>query len=244
MEERVAAVPFQRIATKRKSLQVAEQILEVIRSGVYRPGDRLPPERVIAEQMGVSRPSLREALSALQLAGIVESRAGDGTYVARVPGSSEETTSALSLLEKSASPVELLEARRILETAIIRAAVEKLTPESLVQIQKALGKMRRAADRKDYDAFSRANIAFHLAIVRACHNPLLERAITPLLTGMRQQLALEFRRRAYAPNSPFFERAYQLHANIFAAITSGDPEAAARAMLQHFEVIEESIRGE
>ncbi|MDR5693722.1 MAG: FadR/GntR family transcriptional regulator [Armatimonadota bacterium] len=244
MGERLTTIPFQKIATKRKSLQVAEQILEAIRSGVYRPGDRLPPERVIAEQMGVSRPSIREALSALQLAGIVESRAGDGTYVTRVPGSHEETTNALSLLEKSASPVELLEARRILETAIVQAAVEKLTPESLAQIQKALGKMRSAADRRDYDAFSRANITFHLAIVRACHNPLLERAVTPLLTGMRQQLALEFRRRAYAPNSPFFERAYKLHANLLEAIASGEPEAAARAMRHHFEAIEESIRGE
>ncbi|MDR7465382.1 MAG: GntR family transcriptional regulator, partial [Armatimonadota bacterium] len=74
-------MPFQRILTKKKSTHVAEQILQAIMSGQYRVGDRLPPERVLAEEMGVSRPSVREALSALQIVGVVASRVGDGTYV-------------------------------------------------------------------------------------------------------------------------------------------------------------------
>ncbi|MBI3998745.1 MAG: FadR family transcriptional regulator, partial [Armatimonadetes bacterium] len=86
---------FQRIATKRKSALVAEQLIEAIRSNVYRVGSRLPPERVIAEQMGVSRPSVREALSALQLAGVLESRPGDGTYVVELPDRREAVVSLL-----------------------------------------------------------------------------------------------------------------------------------------------------
>jgi GntR family transcriptional repressor for pyruvate dehydrogenase complex len=110
---------FQKIATKRKSVRVAEQITEAIRKNVYNTGDRLPPERLIAEQMGVSRPSVREALSALQIAGVLESRAGDGTYVV---SRADRQDAGILLLEEEESPVEALEARRVIERAIAQAA--------------------------------------------------------------------------------------------------------------------------
>jgi GntR family transcriptional repressor for pyruvate dehydrogenase complex len=86
---------------KKKSSFIADQILRMINSGRYNAGSKLPSERVITEQMGVSRPSLREAISALQIVGVLESRPGDGTYVSAPVASEDLTRRALTVLEDS-----------------------------------------------------------------------------------------------------------------------------------------------
>lgn len=230
---------FQRIATKRKSTYVAEQIIDAIRRGDYHVGDRLPPERVIGEQMGVSRPSVREALSALQVVGILESRAGDGTYVVRVP---EHREVALSLLEEEESPVEALEARRVLERAVVEVAAERAPAGGLEDVEQALAEMGTAARTRDYDRFGAANVAFHVAILRLTGNDLLVRTVRPLLEIMQRQLALEMRRRAYAPDSAFFATMYEAHADIYRALAAGQRDQAVRAMDRHFDLIEASLR--
>jgi GntR family transcriptional repressor for pyruvate dehydrogenase complex len=242
METTTSTAPFQRIETKKKSTYVAEQILEAIRRGTYRVGDRLPPERSIAEQMGVSRPSVREALSALQLAGIVDSRAGDGTYVARLPDGTG--TRVLSWLEESDSPVEALEARRVLERAVAAFAVHRMTEGALAEVRSALERMRDAAARTHFEEFNTANAAFHLAIARATGNVLLERAIRPLVEIMGQQLAVELRRRDYTPDSAFFATAYQVHEDLYRALAARDAGGAAAAMDRHFDMIENALRRE
>jgi GntR family transcriptional repressor for pyruvate dehydrogenase complex len=232
---------FQRIETKRKSLLVVEQLTQAIRHGHYQTGSRLPPERIIAEQMGVSRPSVREALSALQLAGVVESRPGDGTYVAGVP---ERSEAAVSFLEQQESPVEAMEARRILERAIVQAAAARPSPQGVAGVARALETMREAARARDYEAFTTANGAFHLAIIRAIGNDLLERAISPLIDVMQRQLGLEMRRREYALDGAFFDAMYGVHRDVFEALERGDAGRAAVAMDRHFDLIEASLRGD
>ena len=235
-------MPFQRIETKRKSAFVAEQILEAIRRGTYRPGDRLPPERVLAEQMGVSRPSVREALSALQLVGVVDSRAGDGTYVAGLP--EEAGYTVLSWLEESDSPVEALDARRVLERAVAACAADRATDQALAEIKGALDEMREAAARASFDDFNAANAVFHTAIARATGNPLIERAIRPLVEIMGQQLAVGLRRRDYTPDSAFFATAYRAHEELYAALAARDAVRAAAAMDSHFDMIENALKGD
>lgn len=230
---------FQRIETKRKSVLVAGQLVEAIHRGVYRVGDRLPPERVIAEQMDVSRPSVREALSALQLVGVVESRPGDGTYVVKTP---DRHDAALSLLEEEESPVEAIEARRVLERAIVQVAATRATPEGLVEIGRALEALRAAAEARDYGALSAANVAFHLAIVRATGNDLLTQAVKPLLDVMQRRLALELRRREYVLDDAFFDAIYEVHQEIYQALAGSDADRGAHAMDRHFDLIEASLR--
>jgi GntR family transcriptional repressor for pyruvate dehydrogenase complex len=230
---------FQRIATKKKSVYVAEQIASAIRRGTYRSGDRLPPERVIAEQMAVSRPSVREALSALQIAGMLESRPGDGTYVT----SARETGEAVvSLLEREESPVEALEARRLLERAITQKAAVRMTSQSLAALEQALEALRRATSARDFHALSAANGPFHLAIVRAVGNDLLEGAVRPMMHVMERQLAHEMRRRDYALNKAFYDEIYRVHEDVYLALQSGDPVRAGEAMDRHFDAIERSLR--
>jgi len=230
---------FQRIEIKRKSAHVAEQIAEAIRLKVYHTGDRLPPERAIAEQMGVSRPSVREALSALQLVGVLETRAGDGTYVVKAL---DRHDAAISLLEDHESPVEALEARRVLERSIVQMAASRVTPESLAAAARALDSLRLAAGLRDYEAFAAANGPFHLAIVRMAANDLLERTVLPLIDVMSQQLAREMRRKEYAHGGAFFDAMTRVHADIYRALAAGDPTLAAEAMDRHFDAIETSLR--
>jgi GntR family transcriptional repressor for pyruvate dehydrogenase complex len=230
---------FQRIEIKRKSARVAEQIAEAIRLKIYRTGDRLPPERTIAEQMGVSRPSVREAISALQLVGVLETRPGDGTYVVKAL---DRRDAAISLLEEHESPVEALEARRVLERSIVQMAAARATPQTLAAASIALDDLRLAATVRDYEAFAAANSPFHLAIVRMAGNDLLERAVLPLIDVMSEQLAREMRRREYSHDGAFFDAMTRVHADIYAALEVGDPALAAEAMDRHFDAIETSLR--
>jgi GntR family transcriptional repressor for pyruvate dehydrogenase complex len=230
---------FQRIATKKKSVYVAEQILDAIRRGTYRSGDRLPPERIIAEQMAVSRPSVREALSALQIAGVLESRPGDGTYVT---ASRDAGDAVVSLLEQEESPVEALEARRLLERAIAQKAAVRMTAQHLDTLSRALASLRKAVDARDFHALSAANGPFHLAIIRAVGNDLLEGAVRPLMDVMDRQLAREMRRRDYVLNKAFYDEIYRVHEDLYRALQSGDSDRAGDAMDRHFDVIETSLR--
>ncbi len=232
-------IAFQKIETKRKSVHVAEQIAEAIRLKVYGAGDRLPPERMIAEQMGVSRPSVREALSALQLVGVLETRPGDGTYVVK---GLDRQEAAISFLEEQESPVEALEARRVLERSIVQMAATRATTQDLDAMAQALDALRLAAARRDYEAFTAANGPFHLAIVGMAGNELLERAVRPLIDVMQHQLAREMRRREYAPDGTFFDAMLGVHADVYQALKDGNAVRAAEAMERHFDMIEASLR--
>jgi GntR family transcriptional repressor for pyruvate dehydrogenase complex len=229
---------FQKIATKRKSVQVAEQITEAIRKNVYGTGDRLPSERVIAEQMGVSRPSVREALSALQIAGVLESRAGDGTYVV---SRSDREEAGISLLEEEESPVEALDARRVIERAIAQAAAARVTAQTLDRLATTVAALREAAGARDYEAFGTANGDFHLTIIRAAGNELLERTVRPLIEVIQRQLGREMRRREYLDGT-YFDTIYAAHEQIYDALKARDAQRAAEAMDHHFDLIEASLR--
>ncbi|MBI1743207.1 FadR family transcriptional regulator [Candidatus Acetothermia bacterium] len=232
---------FKKIETKKKSAFVAEQIVEAIRRGVYSVGDKLPAEREISEQMGVSRPSVREALSALQITGILSSKAGDGTYVQHTPAHQEEDL-ALTLLEES--PIEALEARRVLESSIVQLAAIKMTSKSLAEIKSALDRMHRAAQAKDYEAYAEGNQEFHQTIAEATGNVFIVKSILPLLEVMKRQLARSLREKYYLADSDFFGRSFELHHKIFSALESKDERAAVLAMDRHFLVIEASVKGE
>ncbi len=233
---------FERVATRKKSTQVAEQIVDRIRRGVYKVGDRLPPERVIAEQMAVSRPSIREALSALELAGIVESRSGDGTYVARAAPDRLEEVAALTILEESSSILEALEARRVFERGIVALAVQRGSPHTLAPVQQAIAEMDQAAAAQDYDRFNAANHRFHLAVAGMSGNAYLQGTLQPLLAVMRERLTLALRRKAYQHRRGYFDRTLRAHKEILTALEAGDETAAQRAMDAHFDLLESSVK--
>ncbi len=225
-------MPFEKIETRRKSAYAAEQLINAIKNGVYKEGDRLPPERELAERMGISRPLIREALSALQIAGIIESRAGDGTYIRRAIGDANLEEAVLSILEEDKDPMEVLEARTVLEKGIVELAAKRATLEDIEKMERILAREKKAGADRDYESYVKADRDFHLAIVATSRNPLLEAAVSPLIDSMGQRLwgGID---QLYLFSQPYITQTLDEHIQILNAIKQGDTKLAAEAMKKH-----------
>ncbi len=227
---------FKKLESKKRNVQIAEQIIASIQDSTYKPGEKLPPERMIAEQIGVSRPSVREALCALEMVGLLESRVGDGTYV-RSTDPLSTRAQARAILEMSESPFEVLDARRILESTVATIAAERAEQADLELMQDALSLMKQATQEKDDDAYLHANIDFHIGVVKGAKNSYLESVITPLIRTMEDRLSRAMRK-SYLTENEQGRNAYKIHERIFRAIRNGDSRAAKKEMEEHFRDVE------
>ncbi|HDL85049.1 MAG TPA: FadR family transcriptional regulator [Candidatus Acetothermia bacterium] len=233
-------MPFGKVTTKRKHLCVAEQILSAIKQGLYKPDDKLPPERVLADEMGVSRNSIREALSALQVLNIIESRAGDGTYVKKMVGNINIESQILPILEESENPFRIFEARNILEMGVVELAIDTATAEALGQLEKVLDNMRECAHAGDYDGYLTTNLNFHLAIASATENPIIESTMSFLWSTTSQQLLNKTLKRYWQEK---FASSVEIHEHIFTAIRDKNKELAHQAVRRHYEEPKEYLLG-
>jgi len=225
-------MPFEKIETRRKSAYAAEQLISAIKDGVYKVGDRLPPERELAERMGISRPLIREALSALHLAGIIESKAGVGTYISRAIGDANLEEIVFSILEEDKDPMEVLEARIVLEKGIVELAAERARREDIEKMERILTWEIKASADRDYESYVKADRDFHLAIVATSQNSLLEAAVSPLIDSMGQRLwgGID---QLYLFSQPYITQTLDEHAQILNAIKQGDTKLAVEAMAKH-----------
>ncbi len=226
-------MPFEKVRPRKVTAIAAEQIVEAIQRGDYPLGSKLPSEFELAEQMGVSRPSIREALSALQAMSIVESRPGSGNYVVRLPSSAEEDD-AVHLIESEAGCREVMEAREALEPPVAALVAAKGTSEVLSALKGILGSMREHAARDDFDAYLDADKAFHRTLADAAGNSLVAAAISPLLNTMDQRVYREFTRRYYLKNVDDLQTVAALHSDVLDAIERGDGDTAFAKMVEHW----------
>jgi GntR family transcriptional repressor for pyruvate dehydrogenase complex len=211
--------------TRRLYQQVADQIRTVIDESRFAPGTRLPPERELALQLGVSRPSLREALIALEIDGVVEIRMGSGVYVCAAPS----TTDAHPRRSLGESPSELMHARSLLEGAIIALAAARVTRQGLENLRSCVDAMRQGVRRGNppLDADRR----FHVAIAEMTGNPLLARLVGELFDGRHGPMSSHMSRRA--ENAHTWEIALEEHEAILRALELRDPQEAEAAMVHH-----------
>jgi len=202
--------------------QIADQLREQIRQGHYSLGSRLPPERELAIQLGVSRPSVREALIALEIAGCVEVRMGAGIYV-RGSGDGEPTAAL------GESPLELMQARVVLEGGLMPQASARATPAGLAAVREAVEEMRDAfaAGKSALDADRR----FHLAVAALAGNSVVERMVGELFNGRYSPMSLQLS--ALADTHQNWEDALREHERILDALEAHDPLAAQAAMRVH-----------
>ncbi len=232
-----------KLESKKKSVHVVEQLLSAIDKEIYRVGDKLPSEEAIAEQTGVSRPSVREALGALRLVGILETRMGDGTYVKSAgwnkPADLLVESKILSMLEEGrGNPFEALEARRTLETNLINYAVERRTSKDLQDLELALKRIIACIKAKDYDGLLEADRSFHLAVGKAAKNSLLEQILTLLLDVMEQGMWPRMKKELLAASDAHMQETRCSHQGIYEAIKETNKEVAVKIMEQHFDDIE------
>lgn len=163
-------MPFTPIAPEKLSHSIQRQIEALILQGILRPGDRLPAERDLAERLGVSRPSLREALADLQTAGLVTTRAGAGVFVADVLGSAFSPALTRLISAHPDAARDYLAFRTDLEGLAAERAARQATDSDLAVIAAVLTRMEAAHEAHDHELESTLDVEFHMAIVEASHN--------------------------------------------------------------------------
>jgi len=215
--------------------EIVRQVKQMIAEGRLKSGDRLPPERDLAEKFVVSRTSVREALRVLESLGLIEIRAGEGTFVRGVSVESLIEPLALVMAAQREAIGELFEARRVLEPAIAALAAGRATPEEIHEMERILeDQAKEIAAGKTGLA---QDAAFHTAIGTAAHNRAITRiahAIMDLLTQSREESL-------NTPGRP--TRSHQDHRRILQAITRRNATAARQAMLDHLVAVEGLVLG-
>jgi GntR family transcriptional regulator, transcriptional repressor for pyruvate dehydrogenase complex len=204
--------------------QVADQIRTVIEESRFAPGTRPPPEREMALRLGVSRPSLREALIALEIEGVVEIRMGSGVYVCASPEPGSGEAPALG-----ESPSELMQVRSVLEVGIVTQAAARATRRGLERVNATLAAMQRDI-RRGHPPIE-ADRKFHVAIAEMTGNSMMVRLIGELFDSRQSPIASRMSRRA--ENAATWQTAFQEHEAIYRALELRDPQEATAAMLNH-----------
>lgn len=228
---------FRPIKTKRVYEQIVDQIRMLIRRGDLKPGDKLMSERELSELLGVSRTSVREALSALDFLGILETRQGEGTFIANVSEQSLIEPLALIMAMDREAALELLEVRKMLEGEAAELAALRATQEDLYQMEEAINTM--AEDLKHGNLGEAGDAKFHYTIAEATGNKVLVKLMNTiqdlLLQNMRSSRMYMYTQQGNA------EKLFQQHEAIFRAIQSGNPQEARREMLAHLEFVQEEM---
>lgn len=239
MSQRSMLVPGKKLTVESpKPARVFEQIIEYFRdqmaTGSLRPGDKLLPERELSESLGVSRHSLREALRALELLGVVEVRTGQGASI-RAPDF--EAVAAFLGVALSLQPTafdSVTEARVAIECEAIRLAATRADSSDLRAIKDALDRIPREAS--DPHRGGESDFAFHTEIVRASHSPVLYFAYEALAALLRR--SHQDRRAAVYAQPDFVATIAEAHRRLFEAIEARDPDRASSEMRNHFSLAE------
>ena len=227
---------FTPIKAQRVYTQIVDQIMDLIRRGEFPDGAQLPPERDLAEQLGVSRASLREALSALQILGLVETKPGQGTFIC-----AEKILSLLRfdtswLYEDEESPFAILQARKTVEPHIAALAATQRSDASLKRLEEILDSVE--ADPSDRNLFSEGDRKFHKAIAEATENPVLIGMMSVVYELMGQKLWLALMMDSTLATPGRLQEALVEHRRIYEAIKAQDEKAAAARMSEHLESVE------
>jgi GntR family transcriptional repressor for pyruvate dehydrogenase complex len=216
--------------------RVTHQIEHLIVESRLRPGDRLPPERELARQFGVSRTVVREAVRALVAKSLLEVRAGSGTIV-RSP-TAESVTQSMTLFLRAGQPEldyeKVHEIRRILEVEIAGLAAERHTAEDLEEMEEILREASEIQDERN--CFAECDVAFHAALARATHNELFSLLLDSVVDIMIKVREMGFD----VPGTPV--RALKYHRAILEQVKAGDPDGARQAMREHLIESEDTMR--
>ena len=212
--------------------QIVEQIEQSVQRGDLKPGDQLPAERELAEQFGVSRTAVREAVKALREKGLVEAYPGKGTFI--TSGSSNPMRQSIDRMMRSAqvdATSSLVEVREILEPEIAALAAVRATEENLNSLRKSVEVMDAA--KRDPDAYIEADLDFHLELAEAAANPLILSLIDSIVGVLREQRMRIFE----VEGGP--DRGQYHHKRILEAMEHQDAQGAREAMRAHLRQVRE-----
>jgi GntR family transcriptional repressor for pyruvate dehydrogenase complex len=229
---------FSKIEPERLSQAVVRQIEELILRGILRPGERLPSERELSEQLGVSRPSLREAIADLQSRGLLDSRAGSGVYVAEVLGSAFSPALVDLIGGHDAAVLDYIAFRRDMEgLAIARAA--RLGSDTDLAVVDAVFQRMAAPGKRAAGDDARLDAEFHMSIIEASHNIIMLHMMRAMFDLLRE--GVSYNRQAMFAQHTTREDLLEQHRQINSALQCRDAEAARSALERHLDYVEAAL---
>jgi GntR family transcriptional regulator, transcriptional repressor for pyruvate dehydrogenase complex len=231
---------FRPIKNSKVYEKVIEQIKDLIYEGKIRRGDRLPSERKLKEQLNVSRASIREAFSALEMMGLIESRPGEGTFIKGTPDKHLlEPLSLVLLLEEDISE-ELIELRRVLEVDSVRLAAERATEAELAEMEGYINDLAASSGFEEQSV--QADRMFHYSIARASHNKVLYYTMISISEVM--DFHIKSVRTRLVSKKETMDEFLRQHQKIFDTIKAQDSSRAMQAMKEHLNYVEGLIKKE
>jgi len=230
---------YQRVKQPKISDVIMEQLEAMILEGSLKPGQQLPPERELAHQFEVSRPSLREALQKLSARGLIVSRQGGGSFVSENIGSSMVDPLTELFSTHPEAQYDLLEFRHALEGVSAYYAAMRCTEVDKSRLQECYVSLQAAHDEKLFEQETRADADFHLAIAEASHNAVLLHTMRSLFTLLHKNIYANLE--SVYPKRDTRERIHDQHKVLLDAIVAGDPEMARNAAHDHLAFVEEAI---
>ena len=211
--------------------RVAEKMQELIREGVWQPGDRIPTERDLARAFNVSRTVVREAVKVLEARGVLETSTGRGCFVRSADSSivSRSLQTYLQLVDQSDVALKLIEVRQVLETEIAALAARRATQEQIQRLMEISQQMRRHADAPS--TLAKLDLQLHMALAQATQNDLFEVLLSPLMEQLQGYYFSVWEQYGERP----LEKVFAQHDALIQAVKDGDAEAARRAMRVHLD---------
>ena len=226
---------FERLEEANKPRFVIDQVLSSIQDGTLEAGARLPSEAKLAELTGVGRTSVREALAALRLMGVVETRVGNGTYVRPAEDRLAVTDSITEAIASSEEATQLLEARAAFEYGVMPLAVARWSKDKAARIIALLEEMAGCASDECYEDYIRLHRLFHLTLAQATDNPIVVETERSFLDVMDHEGWKNMERQFYLPNrGEYLKESVDEHRAIIQAISDGKGQEASELMHAHF----------
>jgi GntR family transcriptional repressor for pyruvate dehydrogenase complex len=232
-------MPFLKVTPEKLSNSVVRQIEQLILRGILRPGERLPSERDLAEKLGVSRPSLRDAIADLAGRGLLVSRAGSGIFVAEVLGSAFSPALTQLFSTHDEAVFDYIAFRRDMEGLAAERAATYGSETDLKLIDTIFGKMVVAHQKRDPSDEAQLDAQFHMAIIEASHNVIMLHMLRSMFELLRQ--GVFYNRQVMFKNRMTRDQLLDQHRAINAGIQTRNPEAARQAVAAHMAYVEQAF---
>ena len=233
-------MPFQPVQPEKLSTAVTRQIEKLILRGILRPGERLPSERELSERLGVSRPSLREAIAELQDKGLLSARAGAGIYVADMLGSAFSDALIRLFADHEQAVFDYVSFRRDMEGLAAERAARFASDTDLQVIQTILDKMEAAHLKRDPTDEARLDADFHLAIIEASNNVIMLHMMRSMYQLLQQ--GVFYNRQTMFKQRTTRDMLLDQHRAINDALQARDPEGARAAVEAHLSYVERALQ--
>ncbi|WP_431298291.1 FadR/GntR family transcriptional regulator [Tabrizicola sp. BL-A-41-H6] len=232
-------MPFLKVQTEKLSQSVVRQIEQLILRGILRPGERLPSERDMADKLGVSRPSLRDAVADLCARGLLVTRPGAGVFVADVLGSAFSDALIQLFSTHEEAVFDYISFRRDMEGLAAERAARLGSETDLKVIATIFAKMEAAHQKRDPSDEAQLDAEFHMAIIEASHNVIMLHMLRSMFDLLRQ--GVFYNRQVMFRNRMTRDQLLDQHRAINAALQARDPVAAKAAVTAHLDYVEQSF---